>query len=159
MSKAFSTSIEIIIWFLSFVFFFHLFLFIGGYLFYNIVVVFAIHWYESATDLHVFPIPIFFPPPSPPHPSGSSQCTRPEHLSHASNLGWWSVSPLIIYMLRCCSLKTSHPHLQISFWLNNWAGRNVSPTSAIFFLLERFIIHNTSSWKCMWCSLTPASVF
>ena len=33
------------------------------------------------------------PPPSPPDPSGSSQCTRSEHLSHASNLGWWSVSP------------------------------------------------------------------
>ena len=33
------------------------------------------------------------PPPSPPNPSGSSQCTRPEHLTHASNLGWWSVSP------------------------------------------------------------------
>ena len=33
------------------------------------------------------------PPPSPPNPSGSSQCTRSEHLSHASNLGWRSVSP------------------------------------------------------------------
>ena len=33
------------------------------------------------------------PPPSPPNPSGSSQCTRSEHLSHASDLGWWSVSP------------------------------------------------------------------
>ena len=28
------------------------------------------------------------PPPSPSHPSGSSQCTSPEHPSHASNLGW-----------------------------------------------------------------------
>ena len=27
-----------------------------------------------------------------PIPLESSQCTRPEHLSHASNLGWWSVS-------------------------------------------------------------------
>ena len=36
------------------------------------------------------------PPPSPSHPSGSSQCTNPEHPSHASNLGWWSVSPLIV---------------------------------------------------------------
>ena len=36
------------------------------------------------------------PYPSP-HISGSSQCTSPKHLSHASNLGWWSVSPLIIY--------------------------------------------------------------
>ena len=33
------------------------------------------------------------PPPSPPIPSRPSQCTRSEHLSHASNLGWWSVSP------------------------------------------------------------------
>ena len=33
------------------------------------------------------------PPPSPPDPSRSSQCTRSERLSHASNLGWWSVSP------------------------------------------------------------------
>ena len=50
-------------------------------------------------------------PPSPPDPSGSSQCTRPEHLSHAFDLGWWSDSPLIIYMFQCCSLQTSHPHL------------------------------------------------
>ena len=49
------------------------------------------------------------PPPSPPHPSGSSQCTSPEHLSHASNLGWRSVSPLIVYLFQCCSLRTSHP--------------------------------------------------
>ena len=33
------------------------------------------------------------PPPSPPVPSRFSQCTRSERLSHASNLGWWSVSP------------------------------------------------------------------
>ena len=32
------------------------------------------------------------PPPSPPVPSRSSQCTRSERLSHASNLGWWSGS-------------------------------------------------------------------
>ena len=70
---------------------------------------FAIHWHESAMDVHVFPILI--PPPSPSHPSGSSQCTSPEHLSHASNLGWWSVSPLIVYLFQCCSLWTSHPHL------------------------------------------------
>ena len=52
-----------------------------------------------------------FPPPSLPDPSGSSQCIRPEHLSYASSLGWWSVSPYIIYMFRCCSLETSHPRL------------------------------------------------
>ena len=52
-----------------------------------------------------------FPLPSPSHPSGSSQCTSPEHLSHASNLGWWSVSPLIVYLFQCSSLRTSHPRL------------------------------------------------
>ena len=51
------------------------------------------------------------PPPSPSHPSGSSQCSSPEHLSHASNLGWRSVSHLIVYLFQCCSLRTSHPCL------------------------------------------------
>ena len=51
------------------------------------------------------------PPPSPSQPSGSSQCTSPEHLSNASNLGWWSVSPLIVYLFQCYSLRTSHPRL------------------------------------------------
>ena len=51
------------------------------------------------------------PPPSQSHPSGSSQCTNPEHLSHASNLGWRSVSHLIVYLFQCYSLTTSHPHL------------------------------------------------
>ena len=35
--------------------FFHLFLLVRGYLLYNIIVVFAIHWHESAMDLLVFP--------------------------------------------------------------------------------------------------------
>ena len=51
-----------------------------------------------------------FPPPSPSHPSGSSQCTSPEHVSHASNLDWRSVSHMIIYMFQCYSVKSSHPH-------------------------------------------------
>ena len=53
-------------------------------------------------------------PPShlPLHPiSLGLPCTKPEHLSHASNLGWWSVSLQIIYMFWCCSFKTSHPRL------------------------------------------------
>ena len=50
-------------------------------------------------------------PPSPYHPSGSTQFTIPEHLSHASNLDWQSVSHLIIYMFQGCSLRSSHHRL------------------------------------------------
>ena len=58
-----------------------------------------------------FPSQSPLPPLSPSHPSGSSQCTSPEHLSHASNLDWRSVSPLIVYLFQCYSLRTSHPCL------------------------------------------------
>ena len=35
------------------------------------------------------------PPPSPSHSSGSSLCTSPKHLYHASNLDWQFVSHML----------------------------------------------------------------
>ena len=45
---------------------------------YYIVVVFAIHWHESAVGIHVALSWIPLPPLSPSHPSGLSQCTSCE---------------------------------------------------------------------------------
>ena len=56
---------------------------------------FVIHWNESAMDYMCSPSRSPLPPPSPPDPSRSSQCTRSERLSHASNLGWWTVQYLL----------------------------------------------------------------
>ena len=53
--------------------------------------------------------PSHLPPHSIPrgHPSAWALST----LYHASNLAWWSISNMIIYMFQCYSLKSSHPHL------------------------------------------------
>ena len=60
--------------------------------------------------VHVYPI--LNPPPSPSHPSGSSQCTALSTLSHASNLDWWSVSHMVIYT--CLNAVLSN-HLTLAF--------------------------------------------
>ena len=48
------------------------------------------------------------PPPSPSHPSGLSSAPALSALFHALNLGWSSVSHMVIYMFQCYSLKSSH---------------------------------------------------
>ena len=54
-------------------------------------------------------------PPShlPPHliPQGHPSEPALSTLSHASNLDWWSISHLIIYMFQCSSLTSSHSSL------------------------------------------------
>ena len=49
----------------------------------------------------------------PPHPISQGCPSAPalSTLSYASNLDWWSVSHMIIYMFQCYSLKSSHPRL------------------------------------------------
>ena len=53
-------------------------------------------------------------PPShhPPYPIplGHPSAPAPSILYHASNLDWWFISHMIIYMFQCHSPKSSHPH-------------------------------------------------
>ena len=105
---------KLMVIFLTF-FFFHLFYFIFYQLeanYFTILWWFLPYIYMNQPWIYMCsPSWSPLPPPSPSHPSGPSQGTSPENLSHASNLDWRSVSHLIVYMFRCCSLRSSHPHL------------------------------------------------
>ena len=77
---------------------------------YNIVI-FAIHWHESAMCTCI--PPSWNPLLPPPHPIPLG-CPHPPALSaliHALNLDWSSIPHMVIYMFQCDSLKSSHPHL------------------------------------------------
>ena len=79
-------------------FFFHLFLLVGGYVRYNIVVVFVIHWHESTMDFRVFPIPI----PSPTSLSTRSLWVFPVHQA------WALVSCIQPGLVICFTLDNTH---------------------------------------------------
>ena len=70
---------------------------------------FAIHWHESAMGVHVFPI--LNPSLLPPHPIflGHPITPAPGILYHASNLDWWFISHMIIYMFQCHSPISPSP--------------------------------------------------
>ena len=86
-------------------------LFIYLFIFYILLIQycigFAIHQHESTTGVHVFPILNLSPsPPSPYHPSGSSQCTSPKHPVSC-------IEPGLVIHFTCDNIHVSIPFSQI----------------------------------------------
>ena len=92
----------------------HLFLFFFFYFNWRLITLqycigFAIHWQNPHWVYMCTPSRTLLPPPSLSHPSGSSQCTSPEHPVSCIEAGWWFISHMIIYMFQYHSPKSSHP--------------------------------------------------
>ena len=71
---------------------------------------FAIHQHESATGIHVFPTLNASPSSLPAIRLGLLSAPAPSIQYHASNLNWWFISYMILYML---SFKPA-------FWLSSF---------------------------------------
>ena len=71
---------------------------------------FAIHWHESATGVHEF---LILNPAShlPPHTISLDhpRAPAPSILYSVSNIDWWFISYMIVYMFQYHSPKSSHP--------------------------------------------------
>ena len=114
---------------------------------YNIVVVFTIHWHESAMGVHESPILNL------PLPLGCPSALALSALFQASNLDWSSVSHMIIYMFQCYSLKSSHPRLlpqspkaclfcYLTYRIIITIFLNSIYTVLVFFFLTYFTLYN-----------------
>ena len=86
---------------------FVVFFFFNFFLLYNIVLVLPHINMNPPRAYASSPSWTPLPPPSPYHPSGSSQCTSPK--DPVSNLDWRFISYMMLYMFPCHSPKTSHP--------------------------------------------------
>ena len=106
-------------WCLSFFFFFgiHIYIYIFNLFsleanYFTIMWWFLLYIHMNQTCVYVSPSWTPFLPPSPSHPSGSSQCTSPEHPASCIELALASASHMVIYMFQCYSFK--HPTLAFS---------------------------------------------
>ena len=95
--------------------------------------------------VHVFPILKPLPSPSPSNPSGSSECSSPEHPDSCIEPGLGSVSHMVIYTCQCWSLKSSRPHLlPQSTFPDSYSRLSISFFSAFHLLsvFPTYVLHS-----------------
>ena len=93
---------------------FYFFSFFNFILFFNFTILYWF-WHISTWICHRYTC-VPHPEPSsllPPHtiPLGRPSAPAPSNQYRASNMDWWLVSYMILYMFQCHSPKSSHPHL------------------------------------------------
>ena len=76
----------------------------------NIVLVFVIHWHESAISIQMAPT-LESPSPFPSHPTllGCHRTPDLSSLCHPANSHWLSILHMVIHMFPCHYLDSSHP--------------------------------------------------
>ena len=87
----------------------HFFKFLFYFLTLQYCIGFAIYRNESATGIHVSPSWTLLLLPPHTIPLGRPSAPSPSIQYRASNLDWWLISYMILYMLQCHSPKSSHP--------------------------------------------------
>ena len=119
-------------------FYFHFLYFLNKFIHFNWRLItlqycigFAIHQHESTKGVHVLPILKPLLPPSPSHPSGSSQCTSPEH----------SVSCMEPGLAICFTYDNIH----VSMLFSQIIPLSPSPTESksLFFTSVSFLLSRT----------------
>ena len=88
------------------------------------------------------------PPPSPFHPSGSSQCTSPKHPVSCIEPDRQLISYMIFYMFQCHSPKSSHP-LPLPQSPSRFSS-NSNPSMGLITDLSSiliFLLHNTMQFS------------
>ena len=81
----------------------------------------AIRQHESATGTHMSPPSwTFLHSPPYPTPVGCHRASALGYLCHLANSHWLYTLYMILYMIQCSSLKSSHPYL---FWPQRYKTR------------------------------------